>query len=75
MQTHMQRQILEFWFGPYLEPSGKLLQDVFKKWFIASPEIDEEIRRRFSDYLQQIASNELTRKELQSTPMVTYEIG
>lgn len=66
----MQKQILEFWFGSYLEPNGKLLPELVKKWFASSPEFDDQIRVKFSEYLTLVASDKPACQELQTTPLV-----
>lgn len=66
----MQLQILQYWFGSYLEPNGKLLPSLLGKWFSPTVDIDNEIREKFSAFLSLISSNEASRKDLQSSHMV-----
>jgi uncharacterized protein (DUF924 family) len=52
------QEILTFWFG---EPAATTdaLRAKFKRWFVASPELDREIAARFSDTVERALAGEL----------------
>ncbi len=52
-------EILEFWFGHY-QPSKEYFAERMHLWFGGTPEIDENIRRRFETDVQQAAAGQLS---------------
>lgn len=48
--------ILNYWFGENTDRNAPASRDSFKKWFMSTPEIDNEIRERFLDDLNKLAS-------------------
>jgi len=48
--------ILNYWFGENTDRNAPASRDSFKKWFMSTPEIDNEIKERFLDDLNKLAS-------------------
>lgn len=44
------KDILQFWFGP-LDEKGRAQADKMDRWFRKDPAFDEEIRRKYGEYL------------------------
>ena len=52
------QEILNFWFGEGIDRNQGASKESFKKWFMSTPEIDNEIRDRFQDDIKKLASGE-----------------
>ncbi len=49
--------ILNYWFGENVDRNQAATKD-FKKWFKSTPDIDNEIREKFLDDINKIASGQ-----------------
>ncbi len=52
------QEILNFWFGEGIDRNQAASKESFKKWFMSTPKIDNEIRDRFQADIKNLASGE-----------------
>ena len=50
--------ILNYWFGENVDRNQAATKDSFKKWFMSTPDIDNEIREKFLDDINKLASGQ-----------------
>jgi uncharacterized protein (DUF924 family) len=53
----LEKEILAFWFDGY-EMHRPFSRALFKKWFMASNELDDEIRKRFEEHLIRLSEDQ-----------------
>lgn len=65
------KTICEFWFGPSKDDL-EVAQQRSKFWWSKNPEVDADIKARFSDYLPKVINGEL--EEWRQTPLGTLAL-
>ena len=50
--------ILNYWFGENVDRNQAATKDSFKKWFMSTPDIDNEIREKFLEDINKLASGQ-----------------